>query len=235
MSLRTPLALLIALVCGCASNTPPPASELEKVIVLEEELAKGEDFEVRTALSSACIGIVEHPLTSSADKLSYAKQALAHADKAIDLDAKRVEGHYYRAVSIGHVLDNQLLPQLGMIGDLEAAGLAAKKIDPAFKCAGPLRLLALLYQKAPAWPIGPEDAGEVDVIEGLFEEAIRLRPECVQNHVAYAEFLEEEDRDLEARKATRRARKLLATAELPALDREDLARRVTQLEAALTP
>jgi hypothetical protein len=225
-------AALLLLSSGCAATSPPPASELHKVVTLERELDKtGDDFELRWHLAEACVNLVEHPLTSSADKLDYSQQALAHADRAIALVPDRVEGHFFRAVSTGHILDNQLLPNLGMIGDLEQSGVRAREIDPTFECAGPLLLLALLYQKAPAWPIGPELAGEEEEIEALFSEAIERMPHCVENHLAYGEFLQEEDRDDEAQESGRRAQTLLGTAELAAHKRAEFTRRAHALLA----
>jgi hypothetical protein len=224
--------VVLLLVSGCASTAPPPPDELHKVILLERELDQaGEDFDLRWQLAEACIELVEHPLTSSADKLDYSRQALAHADRAIVLLDDRVEGHFFRAVSIGHILDNQLLPDLGQISALEEAGIRARELDPSFECGGPLLLLALLYQKAPAWPIGPELAGEQDEIEALFREAIERVPECVENHLCYAEFLREEDREREAREVGRRAEALLAEADVPAHKRNDFTQRVRALLA----
>mgnify|MGYP005646139763 CR=1 FL=1 len=226
------VATLLTLGSGCSAVAPPPASELQKVVKLERELDKtGDDFDLRWQLAEACIELVEHPLTASADRLIFSEQALSHSDRAIALMPERVEGHFFRAVSTGHILDNQFLPDLSMIGDLESSGVRARELDPSFECAGPLLLLALLYQKAPAWPIGPELAGEEEEIEALFREAIRITPRCVENHIAYAEFLQEEDRLAEAEESAHRAEALLATAELLPYKRDEFTQRVRELLA----
>ncbi len=110
--------------------------------------------------------------------------------------------------------------------------MRARELDPSFARSGPLLLLALLYHKAPAWPIGPELAGEEDVIEALFTEAIGLSPHCTENCVAFAEFLKDVDREREALAFAQRARALLKTDEcLKPFEREDLRRRVAAVLA----
>ena len=109
------------------------------------------------------------------------------------------------------------------------------RFDPSFRGAGPPRLLALLYQKAPPFPIGPELAGEEDVIEELFREAIELAPDHVENYVCYAEFLKEEDRKVEALNTARKARKLLSGKRLTRGERRALTVRIQQLLEALRP
>ena len=115
--------------------------------------------------------------------------------------------------------------------ELEKSGQRARKIDPAFKEGGPLIFLALLYQKAPPWPFGPELAREEDVIEELYEEAIEVAPKCAENLLYYAEFLAEEEREDEAKKLAARARAALkAQTELEADERVDLSRRIRAIE-----
>lgn len=180
---------------GVACTTPPPPDTHEEgeIQQLERELGEGESYRLRWTLASRCLDEVGRPSTPEDARVEYARRALAHADAAIGLEPGRVEGHYYRAVSLGMVLKHSTLPSTGKITELEEAAIAAREIDAGFRCAGSLRLLALLYQNAPAWPIGPELAGETEEIELLFQEALQLAPQCPANHQAYAEFLEEEE------------------------------------------
>ena len=232
---RGALLLASALVGGCASGgVAVDAGSLERVERLESELTRAEDperYALRWQLASACLDVVDHPETAPGRKLEFARKALASADAAVAQRARRVEGHYYRAVSLGRVLEHATIPEVSKIGELEAAGQRARELDPAFKCAGPLRLLALLYQKAPAWPLGPDLAGDEDAIEALFTEAIALASSCPENYLCYAEFLLEADRGDDARRHTRRARELLALGEEPLepYQQRDLERRIGEV------
>lgn len=234
---RTSALLLgLALFAGCAGpsvEAPPPSSEHERVICLEAELrveAPG-DFERRWRLARAWLRLVDHPATS--DRLEAAERALEHAAASVRIDTERAEGHYYQAISLGRVLEHSTLPDLGLVSELEAAGKRAREIDPSFSSGGPLRFLALLYQKAPPWPIGPELAGEEDVIEELFLEALCRAPECGENHLVYAEFLREYDRDDESLVYARKAAELLPGDDLYPRERVELESRVRDLLEAL--
>lgn len=182
---------------------------------------------------------VDAPRTPAAERITYARKALKHALAAAALEPDRVEGHFYAAVAQGRVLEYASLPNPGKIADLEAAGVRAREIDPTFRCGGPLRLLALLYQKAPAWPIGPELAGEEEEIEALFREAVHVAPDCPENQVAFAEFLVELERKDEAVSRAQRARDLLAQGiereVLADWERGDLDRRAREVIAASRP
>lgn len=226
------LALLVSATAGCSAPRVIPSSELSELHELERALAKQEDYESRWKAAVLCLDVVDGPYASSAQKDDYAGRALKHCDVAVKLEPKRVEGHFYRAVSLGRVLEHATLPTRGKMLELEAAGKRAMELDPAFRCAGPVRLLALLYQKAPVWPLGPVNARDEEVVEELFLKAIKHAPECPENHVAYAEFLKEEDRKPEARKFALKARALLPKA-TDLTKRRDLSKRIRELLAAL--
>jgi len=200
-------AVLVLALAGCV--TPPASDPSAELVALERDLVEHDDYALRWQAARAALGQVDAPETPSAERITYARRALGHAQAAAALGPARVEGHFYTAVALGRVLQHASLPNPGQIGELEAAGVRAREVDPTFRCGGPLRLLALLYQKAPAWPVGPELAGEEDEIEALFAEAVRVAPACPENLVAFAEFLVEQGRKDEAVARARQARKLL--------------------------
>ncbi len=243
---RAPLSALVALgalvaLQGCAAGGPrPPANDDERRLFEEEAgiSRSPDDVELRIAASRRCLMLVDWPGSERSDRLQYAERALLHADAVVRLDGDRVEGHFYRAVSLGRILELSRFPNPAQIGQLEAAGLRARELDPGFSAGGPLRLLAMLYHRAPAWPIGPEDAGEDEVIEGLFLEAIRLGPRCVENRVGYAEYLRDRSREEDARAQVRAAREHFDADPLLVAsphERPALAQRLEALERKLTP
>lgn len=224
------VALLLA---GCHSAAPAPRDpEFDRMkgtlVELEEDLRAGGDaVAMRCRVASLYLTLASFTGSPSEDRLDCARRALLHADAAIRLDDERVEGHFYRAVAIGRVLETTR--DLSMIDDLEEAGLRARELDPSFCGAGPLRLLALLYWQAPPWPIGPEDAGEEEIIEGMFRQAIELAPTSAENHLSYAEYLADEGRKDEALEHFIRARILLPDDRLVnGFERPDIARRIDE-------
>jgi hypothetical protein len=235
---RSSFLLMVALVVGgCVSSNPGSIRENDgkqswraETDALEREIEGNDSFALRCLAASLYLTLVDYPGSPRGERLDNAQRALFHANAAIRLDESRVDGHFYRAVGIGRSLELARAPDPGMIEELEAAGLRAREIDPAFKGAGPLRLLAMLYAQAPAWPIGPEDAGEHEVIDALFREAIRLAPTCAENRIAYAEYLLSQGREEEMAEHILAASELLDQDPLVSpFDRPDLQRRLNEL------
>lgn len=233
------LLVLAASLSGCAAlgggrdEAPSTAKrdELDKIHDLEEKLARGgDDVALRCQLAHQWLTMVKWPNASKGERLEYAKKALSHADKAVELGEDRVEAHYFRALAIGRVLESSSIPDMSQVEPLEAEGVRARELDPAFDDAGPLRFLAVLYAEAPAWPLGPESAQDDEVIVELFAEALRLAPLAPENHLAYAEYLADEDQEGKAREALRRARELLEKdRKLKPVDRRELEDRIRAL------
>jgi hypothetical protein len=231
------LLLLIAVTVGCVSSNPGPRrsesggqSWRAEADALEREIEGNDSFALRCLAASLYLTLVDYPGSPREERLDNAQRALFHANAAIRLDEGRVDGHFYRAVGIGRSLELARAPDPGMIEELEAAGLRASELDPSFKGAGPLRLLAMLYAQAPAWPIGPEDAGEDELIDRLFREAIRLAPTCAENRIAYSEYLLDEEREAEMTEHVLAAAELLPKDPLVSpFDRPDLQRRLDEL------
>lgn len=240
MRSRTVVAIVgAALLAGCASTSPAPAvpevarmrEEAEGLEVELRQIGAAQDaVMLRARLASLYLTLVDYPGAPNRERLDNAQRALAHADAAIALDDDRVEGHFYRAVALGRVLELSTIPDLGQIDELNAAGKRARELDAGFAGAGPLRLLAMLYWKAPAWPVGPEEAGEDELVEAMFREAIERAPTCAENRICFAEYLDDRGRRIEAIQHARAAQELLPTDPLvSSFDRPDLQRRVADL------
>lgn len=214
-------ALLLA--SGCASE--PLQADDPVLVKLETQLSTGDDYDARWKAAKACVALVENPTVTR--KLDYAQRGLKHAEAAIALNPRKVEGHYFRALTLGYVLENSTLPTRGKMLELEKSGKEARRIDPAFESGGPLRFLAILYKEAPAFPLGPVMAQDEEVIEDLFKKSIKVAPHHTENQVYYAEFLVSEERDDEAVAMAKRAKESLTEqVELPGRERKDLARRI---------
>lgn len=209
---RACAALACVSLAGCFAVATPP-----------EERS---DFERHQLAAAAALERVTDPALSEDDQLAWARKAVGHADLAIELEPERVEGHFYRAVGMGYVFERSNLSAVGRVGDLEQAALRARELDPRFSNGGPLLYLAMLYWKSPAWPAGPENAGEDEVIEPLFEGAIEVAPTDPENHLRYAEYLFDRGRNDDAAVEVRKARECLPGAqghpehELRQLERE---------------
>jgi len=188
-------AALALSVTGCLSAPPEAVADAR--------------FEEAWERSSDLLTAAAAPATVEERRYDLAEEALHYARRAVELEPDRVEGHYYAGVALGRVLELSTIASPTRIGELEESGRRAADLDPAFRCAGPLRFLAMLYFKAPAFPVGPALAGEDEEIERLFERAIALAPTCPENYGHYAEFLIDRGRNEEAAEHVARARALL--------------------------
>lgn len=242
MSRRGWLVVVLALAGpGCISmgggaDEPSTAERrvLDQIHDIERKLALGDDVALVCRASNLYLKLVKWPNATRDERLGHARKALAHADKAVELGPDRVEAHYFRALALGRVLESSAVPDMGLIEPLEEAGVRARELDPDFDDAGPVRFLAVLYAEAPAWPVGPEDAQEDEVIEALFAEALRRAPRAPENHLAYAEYLSDEGQEEKARDALRRAHQLLDQDRvLDAIDRQELEGRIHALTRSL--
>ena len=114
---------------------------------------------------------------------------------------------YWLAIALG--LQARERPSTGVDGVrrmVEQLKRAAER-DALIEEAGPHRVLALVYLRAPGWPAGPgDDEGGLQQAE----RAVALRPEHPPNVLALAEALRKNGRRAEAQAAYVRARVLAA-------------------------
>jgi len=130
------------------------------------------------------------------------------AQLGIGVESGRVEAHYYYAINLG--LLGRERPSMGiaavqeMIPHLEAAIDA----DPAFDRAGPLRILAIVYLRAPGWPVG---IGDLEAGLEHARRAVDQDPDYPYNQFVLAEALVEDGRRRPAREAFALGEELVRT------------------------
>jgi tetratricopeptide (TPR) repeat protein len=106
--------------------------------------------------------------------------ALAQASPSAD-DAEMA---YLHALNLGLFVRAKGMMAVGRLSEL-VAQLKVAGTTPALDEGGPLRVLGLLYVKAPGWPMGP---GDLDAALDLLRQAARDFPNHPLNHLylAYA-------------------------------------------------
>jgi len=103
---------------------------------------------------------------------------------------------YYFALNQGLILQRKGLLALSKLPEVAEALKMASAAD-SIDWGGPLRVLGMLYLKAPAWPTG---IGDLDKSLNLLAEAVKKYPVHPLNHIFYAEALIEDDNKVEAKK-----------------------------------
>jgi len=105
---------------------------------------------------------------------------------------------YWQGACLGNAVRNSPLKAVQNLSELERMLTEAVQADPTLDDGGPLRVLGMLYIKAPAWPQG---VGDVDRGMELIGEAAERFPDHPLNRMflALALWDVDEDRDAAAR------------------------------------
>jgi tetratricopeptide (TPR) repeat protein len=130
--------------------------------------------------------LVADSVTEKAEIERWADEGARLAERAILLDGRSAEAHYYLATNLGLVAYVRQMSALSLVNRIAEAARRAADLAPDFDRGGPLRLLGLLYAKAPPWPtsIG-------DVEEGIrwLRQAVQRFPDEPLNRLFLAEAL----------------------------------------------
>jgi hypothetical protein len=124
--------------------------------------------------------------TLAAEGVRFAEEALALGggqDAAV---------HYYLAANLGLAVRDRMTLALENLPRLESEMKRAVELNPGIDDGGPLRLLGMLYLKAPPWPTG---IGDADRALDLLRQAAERYPNHPLNHLFYAQALWEVEED----------------------------------------
>lgn len=134
-----------------------------------------------------------------------ASEGVRFAETALALGGNGdAEVHYYLAANLGLVAREHVTLAMENLPRLEQEMQRALALNPGIDDGGPLRLLGMLYLKAPLWPAG---IGDGDKALDLLGRAVREHPTHPLNHLFYAAAMWDVDGD----EAGDRVRKQLAT------------------------
>lgn len=122
-----------------------------------------------------------------------AAEGVRFAEKAVALGAGN-DGvvHYYLAANLGLAVRDQMALAVQNLPRLEGEMKRAVALSPDVDDGGPLRLLGMLYLKAPPWPTG---IGDGDKALDLLKRALDKHPGHPLNHLFYAQALWEVEGD----------------------------------------
>ncbi|MCU0665366.1 MAG: hypothetical protein MUC50_23950, partial [Myxococcota bacterium] len=144
--------------------------------------SRPEAFEVDFRMAKACFLLAE--LEPGQERRSaWLEKGQISAQRAVRARPDRVEGTYYLAVIIGRQAEELGLSALPRVRRVEELGLKAMALDPKFENAGPYRLLAMVYAKAPPWPAS---IGDTDRALELAQQGVKV-VDYPLNHYILAE------------------------------------------------
>ena len=117
---------------------------------------------------------------------TFAEKGMGLARRAIDLNGKGAEGHYYLALNTAYLARTKTVGALGLLPDIVKEARAAMAINDKVDHCGPLRLLGTVLLRAPSWPTS---VGDVDEAKDALQKAAESCPEHPGNHLFYGEAL----------------------------------------------
>lgn len=135
------------------------------------------------AFSRACFELAEFA-TNSAQRAALADSGIAASRQALALDPTNGAAFCALGLNLGQSARTKTLGALKLVPQIEAAWLAAARLDPKFNHAAPHRLLALLYDGAPGWPISIGSRSEART---NFLKAVQLAPDYADNWLSFLE------------------------------------------------
>ncbi len=133
--------------------------------------------------------LVADSIDGDEDKIKKSAEIGVKAARSVGINDDNPEACYYFALNQGLIVQMRGLFALKQLPEIHQALKTAQKVE-ALDAGGPLRVLGMMYLKAPAWPTG---IGDLDKSLELLEKATANHPENPQNFMFYAEALIQDD------------------------------------------
>ncbi|MCX5750972.1 MAG: tetratricopeptide repeat protein [Candidatus Saganbacteria bacterium] len=131
----------------------------------------------------------------SVDKISAYEKGEAAAKRAIAINPKESEAHFWLGVNMGRIGEERgVLNSLFLVQPIKDEMDVVINIDPNY--AGADHVLSVLYRKAPGWPIS---IGDGDKALKYAEKAIALDPDRLLYRVGIAEVYIAQGKKTEAK------------------------------------
>ncbi len=191
------LAVLVLAGCGCTiadrkalvekTEREQKLERLEGLSAATASLDSRYDCEWNAAMICAELADESTEKLDSSRRKDFAKLGMAHADKAIKLQPERVEGHYYKCMTLGRYLELSY-PEPILVADLRDEGERTARIDVEgkFEHAGAHRFLGVFYYMTPE--TGPWGYGRQDKADEHFTRMLELEPRYPENQYEYGKY-----------------------------------------------
>jgi tetratricopeptide (TPR) repeat protein len=143
---------------------------------------------IGTVLSRVAFFVADS-IDNDEDKVKKSAEIGVRAARSVGLTEENPEACFFFALNQGLIVQSKGLFALNKLPEIHNALKLAQKAE-SIDFGGPLRVLGMMYLKAPAWPSG---IGDLDKALELFEKAVTKYPAHPQNFMFYAEALLEDD------------------------------------------
>ncbi|OHD65084.1 MAG: hypothetical protein A2176_02375 [Spirochaetes bacterium RBG_13_51_14] len=157
-------------------------------LAIQANMLDKKDKEVAQVLSRVAFFVAD-AIDTDEDKMKKSADIGVKAARSIGITDANPEICYYFALNQGLITRTKGLFAINRLPEIEGALKIAQKVEH-LDSGGPLRVLGMLYLKAPAWPSG---IGDLDKALEFFERAVKKYPSHPQNFMFYAQALTEDD------------------------------------------
>jgi tetratricopeptide (TPR) repeat protein len=161
----------------------PPAERAQGLASARAACARAPAERAAALALARCTHLAADGEKDGARVIALAEEGMAALEHAA-LPADDAEAAFVYAVNLGLYVRARGMMAVGRLSEL-VSRLKVAAAMPALDDGGPLRVLGLLYVKAPGWPVGP---GDLDAALEILQRAVREYPDHPLNHLylAYA-------------------------------------------------
>ena len=140
-----------------------------------------QNLEAAWQFGQACFDLAEEA-TTKAERARLADRGIEACRKAVAIDDRCAQAHYYLGMNLGQLARTKGLGALKIVGQLRSAFERARELDERQDYAGPDRNLGLLFRDAPSWTIGDRNAAQEHLVK-----AVAIAPEYPDNRLELIE------------------------------------------------
>jgi tetratricopeptide (TPR) repeat protein len=177
----------------------PSSADMENALLALDKATKidPKNFEAQWKAARAAQWLAADFYDDKTKRAHFSGVGIEYAKAAIELEPKRVEGHYYSGINLGLSATTKVVGAKFMVPSVRDALKKAMQIDACYDHGGPPAVLGSLYAEAPPWPasIGDPDKG----VE-LVRQALKCAPDWPLNHLLLGNALVKAESYDEAKK-----------------------------------
>ena len=165
------------------SNTVSPAYNAQRTFreAADRYANEPQNLEAAWQFGRACFDLAEDA-TSKAERARLADRGIDACKKAVAMDDRCAQAHYYLGMNLGQLARTKGLGALKIVGQLRGAFERARELDERQDNAGPDRNLGLLFRDAPSWTIGDRKAAQEHLVK-----AVSIAPDYPDNRLELIE------------------------------------------------
>lgn len=144
---------------------------------------RADEYEVLWEVARSCIWLGNYGTENK--RKDYVNQGLLYVNTAIKLKPNGEEGLFYHGALAGKLADLDFMYGADAVEIIQNRMLQLIESKSTFIYGGPDRVLAILYMRAPGWPLS---VGDYDKALRHMQRALEIEPHWMENQLYMAEL-----------------------------------------------